>query len=80
MRLSNLKEGEVAHSKVTDIFYKVKDGVLYKFPMYPEADMKWNESAYMLDESHFVKATKTQLSNIEKAEKEYKKKGKKNDK
>ena len=64
MKLNDLKNGEVAHSKVTDIYYRLIDGVLYKLPMYGGADTIWRKSEYSLDSNHFRLVSKNKLSKI----------------
>ncbi len=66
-QINKLEEGKTYYSKITQIFYRVVSGQLWKKPNYPNADMVWSVSEYRGDTSHFKLATKEQLKSIKKA-------------
>ena len=70
MRLSKLKPKQIAHSQVTNIYYKKADGILHKFSM--DGGRVWETAAYSLDDNHFVLATKQQENTINQIIKEKK--------
>ncbi len=63
-KTNNLEEGKTYYSKVTQIFYRVIKGELWKMPDYPNAVRAWSESGYTGVTSHFKLATKEQLKSI----------------
>ena len=59
-----IKEGVVMYSKITEIYYKMVKGILYKYPTYGGAERKWTTSMYSLGFKHMKVATKQQLKGL----------------
>ncbi len=61
MTVEKFKEGEVYFSSATGIAYKIKRGVLYKFPTYAGAHCVWAKSGYSGEHGHFKKLSKDEI-------------------
>ena len=59
-----IKDGVVLYSSITQIFYKMKKGVLMKYPTYAGANRCWSYSLYSMDFKHMTAATKEQLKEL----------------
>ena len=59
-----IKEGVVMYSPVTEIYYKIGKGILYKYPTYGGAAQQWSPSMYSLGFRAMKVATKTQIKRL----------------
>jgi hypothetical protein len=59
-----IKEGVVMYSKVTEIYYKMIKGILYKYPTYGGADRQWSPSMYSMGFKAMKVATKEQIKRL----------------
>ena len=47
--MGKLTSSNIVYSKVTEIYYKLVDGVLYRYPTYANAEPGWAKSGYSKD-------------------------------
>ncbi len=64
MKVEDFKEGEFYVSPKTEIVYRKKKGILYKFPTYAGGIREWSEAGYSGDQTYFTKLTPKQYKDL----------------
>ena len=65
LSVEDFKEGKLYYSKVTEIVYKVENGVLFKFPTYIGAAREWAVAKYKGKQTYFQELTKKDVKDLE---------------